>query len=52
MEDVEGELLFNDAGGKQIFYPQFSAVAFHLSDLGLHRRKDVEYITFFFNSKI
>ena len=44
MEDVEGELLLNVAGGKQIFYPQFSAVALHLSDLGLHRRKDVEYI--------
>ena len=47
MEDVEGELLLNVAAAeKQIFSPKFSAVVLHLSDLGLHRRKGVEYITF------
>ena len=52
MEDVEGELLLNVvAGGKQIFSPKFSAGVLHLSDLGLPRRKGVEYIPFFFNSK-
>ena len=32
MEDVEGELLLNVAGGKQIFYSKFSAVVLYLFD--------------------